>query len=287
MNRAVFLIMLSATSLISGCGGIPKTPSNPVTGYQIVHGNDATLGSLAHASSAAACPTGKIAVGGGFATGDEAANVYDSLPLAGGTGWTVMAKNENVIGSGINLRGIAICINRPAEYQPVNGSVMLRHLERNSASARCPDGTYRLVGGGFATRDAMVRVFSQEVEEGRSDRAWIAGFKSHYPSLLPSSSRADASGICLKIPDVDGWEVIMGPEIAIGIRSNSSLQVACPPGKKVLSGGVRAAEGVAVTYDSQPMPAGSGWMASVHNPQTIIDPVTVHAQVFAVCANVR
>jgi hypothetical protein len=71
---------------------------------------------------------------------------------------------------------------------------------------------------------------------------------------------------------------------ALGPKSKATLVANCPSGTKALSGGLSSGESPATWFDSSPASSGTGWSASVHNPQSPLESVTLHATITVVCA---
>jgi len=232
-----------------------------MTGYQIVFGGAITLSPQAQGTVTATCPGSKMATGGGYTTMNEAGNVYDSAPTASGNGWTTSAKNENLVGSGVTLTPIAICVDPPGGLQQISGGVTMRHQEIKTAEARCLDATYRVVGGGVKTGDPVVHAFASTPGSSAQPN-WLASFKSNYSIALPSSSSGTAVIICASLAQVPGQTIVSSPVTTVGLSSKATLNVSCPAGTVALSGGVSSAESPGIWFDSSPLTGGTGWTAS-------------------------
>jgi hypothetical protein len=73
------------------------------SGDKVINFNSAT-------TAAAACPTGKVAVGGGFYTfAPSYQYIASSVPSSGGTGWSVTA-NTDLFHTG-DVGAWAICVS--------------------------------------------------------------------------------------------------------------------------------------------------------------------------------
>jgi len=289
MPRGASAVVLSAVAIgFTGCGGVGNGPSGPtsMTGYVIVMGNVATIGETSGTTVSASCPSGKVATGGGYTTLNEAANVFDNVPASGGTGWTVSAKNENVVSTGpaIVVTPFAVCVDRPAGYELRTGSMNLGHQRAADGEARCLDATYALLGGGVSTGDPQVHPFTTAASFQASQPTWASAFKSNYPVALPSSSSTTTTAICTSLSAAPGRAEVTSASTALGPKSKAMLSVSCPDGKKALSGGVTSAESPAIWFDSAPASGGTGWTASLHNPQSPLEPVTLHATISVICA---
>ena len=193
-------------------------------------------------------------------------------------------KNANFIGPSITMTPVAVCVDRPRGYVVSVGSKNLSRAQRETLSQGCPDATVRLSGGGVATGDSQVHVGGNAVQAGGSQ--WDGFFRSDY-TIVPANSLVRTVAICAAIPALPDVEVVQSPTASVGLISHSSLSVDCPTGKKALSGGVMAPESVGVIFDSAPKSDGSGWTASVRNPETFVTNVTLHATLRAVCGTTK
>jgi hypothetical protein len=291
MPRGVAAAVFSAVAIaLTGCGGgnDGSAPSGPaaMTGYVIITGTTATIGETSGTTVTASCPSGKVATGGGYTTMNEAANVFDNFPASGGAGWTVSAKNENLVstGGGIVVTPFAVCADRPAGYELRTGSITLGHQHVADGEARCLDATYALLGGGVSTGDSQVHPFTTASSFQASQPTWASAFKSNYSVALPSSSSATTTVICASLSAAPGRAEVTSASTALGPKSKASLSVTCPTGKKALSGGLTSAESPAIWFDSSPAGGGTGWTASLHNQQSPLEPVTLHATISVICA---
>lgn len=281
-----------AALLVMGCGGDGNGGSTvtPLTGFQIVTGTSSTVTGTSSSSSTAACPTGKVVIGGGFTTGNQAANVYDSFPAAGGTGWTVGMKNESIdITSSITITPVAVCVDRPAGYEIRSNRTLLSSNQRGSVAASCTDLTLTLIGGGWSSRDPLVSNFASSFDPSvvsgstvnSAPTTWVSAFRSHHP--IAASSGVNSYAICAG-NGVVTESYLASPTTTIGAQGRSTLTRACDtsPQTTIASGGTANDVSPAVTFDSAP-PDGASWSAAVHNTQTVLGGLTATAQLFVVC----
>jgi mucin-19 len=283
---------LIVCGLATGCGGGNNNSGQvtELTGHQIVTGSPSTVAGGAISSSTAACPSGKVAIGGGYTTGNSAANVFDSFPAANGSGWTVTMKNENLVGGPITMSPVAVCVDRPAGYEIRSTSADLSKSEVRAVSASCTDLTLTLIGGGYGSGDSMVSNFSSSFDPAAvtssgvvAPTKWVSSFRSNYS--VPASSGVDTYAICIANSAVSA-AYLASPTATVGARSNSTLTQACDattPQTTVAAGGVTADVSHAATFDTSPPGAGS-WTAVVHNPQSnVFNPASLNASLLLVC----
>ncbi|HEU0304552.1 MAG TPA: hypothetical protein VFR32_08225, partial [Gaiellaceae bacterium] len=200
-------------------------------------------------ASTAACPSGKVVIGGGFTTGNQAANVYDSFPAAGGTGWTVGMKNENIdLTSSITIAPLAVCVDRPAGYEIRDKRILLSSNQRGSVAASCTDLTLTLIGGGYSSRDPLVSNFGSSFDPAvvsgttvsSAPTTWVSAFRSHHP--VAASSGVNSYAICLGNGAVSE-SYVASPTTTVGTQSRATLTQACDstsPQTMVASAGVSA-----------------------------------------------
>lgn len=277
------LIAAAALVLLVACAPGPTGPA-AMSGYQIVTGNTSTLSAPLGVATGiiVTCPGTKVVVGGGYTTMDEAANVFESGPTANGNGWSVSARNENVIGSTISVVPIAICVDRPSGYLVVTGPG--RNLSTQQVAgveARCPDATFRLTGGGVRSGDAQSHPFVS-IAGTSAQPSWLGTAKNNFPTGLPSSTSLNAFAICAALLQVPGATTVVSPTVTVGANSRTTISATCPTGTRVLSGGISSAQSPAGWFDSGPMPGGGGWTASVVSP--LLAGTAVNASVSANCA---
>jgi hypothetical protein len=284
---------LGASAVMAGCGGDGNGGSSvtQLTGFQIVTGSGSSASGTAVSESTAACPSGKVVIGGGYTTGNQAANVYDSFPAAGGSGWTVGMKNENInVTTSITMSPVAVCIDRPAGYEIRDRRITLSSNQRGSVAATCTDATLTLVGGGWSSHDPIVTNFASTFDPsvvsgttvGSAPTSWVSAFHSNHP--IAASSGVNSYAICVANSAVSAG-YLASPTTTIGTQSRSTLTQACDsttPQTSVSSGGVEADVSTAVTFDSAPAGSGS-WTAGVHNTSTFIGGLTVKARTLLVC----
>lgn len=271
------------TACTSGSsGGTAPAAAATLTGWSLVQAPPHALEGESEASFSALCPAGKVVTGGGARASDEAINVFASAPLPDGSGWRISVKNEN-INIDDTLLSVAvevICVDRPQGYRIDATSVDVGAQGRVAGSAVCPDPTLLLAGGGANGGESAIHITSSAP---RTDRVtWATSWRSTY--LTAASSRPRTFSICAGAFALPGLTVAVSPSSDIGPRSSRSLAVTCPPGTRPLSGGAITNSGVAMINDNAPVAGGGGWTATVHNPQSILDPVTVTARTLVMCA---
>ncbi len=284
--------LIAASFLVAGCGnGGGGSSVTPLTGYQIVTGGASSVSGTSTSSSTAACPSGKVVIGGGFTTGNQAANVYDSFPAAGGTGWTVGVKNENIdLTSSLTVTPMAVCVDSPAGYEIRNSRITLSSNQRGSVAASCTDLTLTLVGGGYSSRDPIVANFASSFDPSgvsgstvnTAPTTWVSAFRSHHP--IAASSSVTSYAICIANGAVsEGY--LATPTSTIGPQGRTTLTQPCDstsPQTMPASGGVSSDVSPAVTFDSTP-PDGTSWTGRVHNTQTIFGGLSATSQLLLVC----
>lgn len=298
MTRPIGFVTFGAVALLAvlqtGCGGDDNgggnsTPS--LTGFQIVTASTSSASGTAVSEATAACPSSKVVIGGGYTTGAQAANVYDSFPAPGGTGWAVGIKNEDInVTSSITWSPVAVCVDKPAGYEIRDQVTTLSSNQRKSVAASCTDQTLTLVGGGYSSRDPIVTNFATSFDPsvvsgttvGSTPTTWVSAFHSNHP--VAASSSAHSFAICVSNSAVSAG-YLASPTTTIGTQSRSTLTQACDsttPQTMVSSGGVEADVSTSVTFDSAPAGSGS-WTAGVHNTQTIVGGGSVKARILLVC----
>jgi hypothetical protein len=283
LHHRLHLILLTlGSSLLAGCPSTPLNLPSTMTGYQLVMPPGSTLAPNSTLSVSAACPQGKVVVGGGWSSNMDTATVMNSsAALAGGGGWTVTASNANLIGSSIFLRPFAVCVNRPGGYAITSTAASLQNQEVNSFEAACPSAAHVATGGGISTASGDVRTFSQGIVSQPAPQRYRVGGRSTL--LLPGRSSFTPSAVCADFTQVPGLEIVLSPSASVGPRSTVSLSADCPNGKTVLHGAVQSLDSGLVVIESLPVNLGATWGAMIHNPSILGASMAARLQV--VCAS--
>lgn len=279
--RSQVLLLVPGVALLAGC---PTTPVNlPTTlpGYAVVSGAAATVSANSAVTLSASCAPGSAAMGGGVSVGgDTGAVVRSSAPLAGGGGWTVTVANARLIGGSITVTPIAVCASRPAGYAVSTVNASLQRLEVNSFEAACPSATQFASGSGVATGGDSVRPFSQQIIQQPAPERVRGGGRNYL--LLPGRDSFDVTAVCADFTALPRREFVLSTSVSIGAQSSATLTAACPAGKSVLHGAVGTLENALVTLDSMPTGGGTGWSATVSNPELISASLSARLQVVCV-----
>ena len=270
------------SALLAGCPSTPVAVPSTLAGYQLVMPPGSMLGPASSLSVSAACPPGKVAVGGGWSSNRDNATVMStSAALAGGGGWTVTASNAKLIGAAIFLRPFAVCVNRPSGYAITSTAASLQNQEVNSFEAACPSGAHVATGGGISSASGEVRSFSQGIVSQPAPARYRVGGRSTL--VLPGRSGFTPSAVCADFTQVPGHEIVLSPSASVGPGSTASLMVDCPNGKTVLHGAVQSLDSGLAVVESFPVNVGASWGAVLHNPALLGAAVSARLQV--VCAS--
>ncbi|MEU9421132.1 hypothetical protein [Streptomyces sp. NPDC048272] len=147
--------------------------SAALPGYQIVHLNSAEIAN--RGSRGAACPTGKVVVGGGAATrGTDPALRVSLAPRPKGSTSLWTASGQSLTGTTVGLAVDAICANPLPGYEIVE----LAATETPNQTARtqaCPSGKAPLSGGVAGFNSAVVTSSHPEAVSGVY--RWAAGVR--------------------------------------------------------------------------------------------------------------
>ncbi len=279
--RRSALVVIPCAVMLAACPTTPVTVPTLLAGYAVLSGAAATVSPNSAVTISASCAPGSVALGGGVSVGGDAgAVVRSSAPLAGGGGWTVTVANVRLIGSAITVTPMAVCARRPAGYAINTVARSLTRLEVNSFEAACPTATHFASGAGVATRDTQVRPFSQQIIQQPAPEKVRGGGRNYL--LLPGSSSFDVTAICADFTALPGREIVLSTSVGIGAQSSATLTAACPTGKSALHGAVGTLENAIVTLDSMPTGGGTGWSATVTNPELISGSLSARLQVVCV-----
>ena len=279
--RMSSLFAIPCAAMLVACPTTPVTVPTMLAGYAVLSGAAAMVSPNSAVTISASCAPGSVALGGGVSVGgDSGAVVRSSAPLAGGGGWTVTVANVRLIGAAIMVTPMAVCASRPAGYAINTVVRSLSGLEVNSFEAACPTAAHFASGAGVATRDTGVRPFSQQIIQQPAPEKVRAGGRSYQPQ--PASSSFDVTAVCADFTALPGREFVLSTSVSIGAQSSATLTAACPAGKSALHGAVGTLENAIVTLDSTPTGGGTGWSASVYNPELISAALSARLQVVCV-----
>lgn len=102
------LATLPAIALV-GCGTAPCGACG-IAGYQVVV-QPANLSAQQQRTITVQCPAGKKALGGGFGGTESNLQVFESRPMADGSGWQISAKSAWILPSSIQADAYVVCAN--------------------------------------------------------------------------------------------------------------------------------------------------------------------------------
>lgn len=277
----LILAAVPLAGLLSGCPTTPVTVPPRLAGYAVVTGAAATVAANSAVTVSASCAPGSVALGGGVSVGgDTAAVVRSSAPLASGGGWTVTVANTRLLGNSMTVTPFAACASRPAGYAVTTVARNLSRLEVNSFEAACPSAAHFASGVGVATAGTDVRPFSQQIIQQPAPEKVRGGGRNYL--LLPGSSSFNVTSICSDFTALPGREFVLSTSVSIGAQSSATMTASCSAGKSALHGAVGTLENALVTLDSMPTGGGTGWTATVYNPELISGSLSARLQL--VCA---
>jgi hypothetical protein len=262
-------------------GPKPMAPPSPTTvvrsgvsGYEIVSGPLVDVAPLSYTIAIAECPAGKVALSAAFtfdAGGDASFGLEVRGAMPEGRQAKVLMRNANVFVPA-KARAVAVCVNQIAGLRvsntgPLPTSAGAGMVTRNQACAP----NERVVGGGMeGGMDGMMSA------NGPQGTAWRVAAMTSTPIPLPGANSASGRALCAPEAAADGWEVVQTPDLTLGSRSQSTLSLACPAGKILVSGGVvqHSSNGLDLVFNR--LVPGNSWTAHVHNRSVVaFDPIKV------------
>lgn len=139
-------------------GSIPTTPQPTLTTIT----NSKSFGAVAFDSVSATCPSGTVAVGGGF-RGAESSRFFASY-LAN-NGWYVRAVNGTLSSSTVYV--FAQCVaNIPGSVNVKSATTTIATTSNGTVSKDCPSGTTVVSGGFDNTQNELAITFSALIGSG-------------------------------------------------------------------------------------------------------------------------
>lgn len=199
------------------------------------------------------CPSGALAVGGGFA-GSNGLIVYNSTPQTGG--WRTYARNTT--GSGKQLNVYAICLYNTAgsvswhtNQQTVLAGDSLR------VEATCPSGSI-VTGGGFASSSQRHWVYAT--------RQSTAGWETRALNISGVDQPLTTYAVCLSGVSAASSRVF--DQVTIPASTSSGGEVACPTNTLLTGGGYWLASGLQAYNSSMKTLDSEIWNAFARNTAT-------------------
>ncbi len=261
----------------------------PITGYEVVAGPDVAIPPLGWAEATATCPSGKVAISGGYVMTAADPNVLFGLEIKGvmpdgnfGIGNQVKALFRNAdTGQSGTGHAIAVCFNRPPGMSNRNNSVY-------PASESC-GADQDLIGGGTWVDASQYVTSLHPVEIGRSGtNSWTATLTAT-PTI---HERVSSRAICVPRGTVEGILHRTSPWYGLSGRTAVILQERCPAGKVALSGGFASrtfgADDIAALFGTlEPSGDGARWSAEMRNRDLFGGPDSVQGQLSIVCATAQ
>jgi Ig-like domain from next to BRCA1 gene/Bacterial Ig domain len=238
---------ITATSTNEPTNTPVNTPTNtsaPPAVTQVL--KQVSIAANATGEAAAACPSGSVVTGGGYAS-NSALDVYNSSLT--GNGWHAFAKNNTAASQLLNA--YAICAsNVPGSTTQAVAQVPVAGGAIGHATAACPAGTI-LTGGGFA-KNTGIAVYNLSA----SGNGWQAYGKNNTAGSLLLNVYA----ICYHGAGANSTQVVN--QISVGNGATGHAVASCPAGQLVTGGGFAGGGNLAAkTMDK----SGSAWEAYVDN----------------------
>ncbi len=143
----------------SGGSGSQPTPAGPTLNTVT---NSKVFGAVVFDSVAVTCPTGTVALGGGF-NGSEPARFFASY--LSDNGWYVRAVNGAL--SSTTVRVYAQCLaNIPGSVRVVSATTSIATVSNGTVNKDCPNGSTVVSGGFDAIQNELAITFSARVNNG-------------------------------------------------------------------------------------------------------------------------
>ena len=175
------------------------------------------------------CPPGTKVSGGGFSQSSFQGVLNDSFPL-GTSGWAVNVKYDSTG----PLETLAICNEGARSVE--SKQRLLKATKTRKLSAEC-DANRHVIGGGALISGALSAArlnSSYPIDSKDQGKKPDDGWRARGVNLASSNLDFEVFAICAnRLPAYKKTKLSLGPS---GTSGNS---VFCPPGKVVLSGGIK------------------------------------------------
>jgi hypothetical protein len=190
-------------------------------------------------SATAACPSGSVVVGGGYASSVDMLVYNHSMS---GNGWRAYAKNN--AGSNKLLNAYAVCLfNAPgATTEQVYQQAQAPAGGKGHPIANCPSGSI-VTGGGWAGQaNGSLRIYNSSKTSGNGWQIWA-------DNVSASSKPVNAYAICLSGFSGTTDQVMQSASIAGG--GNEGVVATCSSGDLATGGGFAAQDDLVMKTSHQ------------------------------------
>lgn len=238
----------------SGTAMLPPAPQPPspapapapapptLSGYAIAVGPLSGVGPGSYGTVTVACPAGKVALSAGYRV-----LPFNAEPQYGVELRTAVPENatarvvfRNAFAFGpIHVEPYAICVDPLPGMRAIRqGFVARSDTQPDSMLVSCA-ANERLVGGGFIGGGEAHPVVAAPVRHVSGAHGLVVAAVKTSPVLIGSNTNTvEAVALCAPASAVPDWETAMGAWQTINRRSSASMMLDCPPGKRMLAGGV-------------------------------------------------
>ena len=241
----------TATSEESGAaespapGALPPTPATTQPTLTTVM-NSKSLGAVVFDSVTATCPSGTVAVGGGF-RGAESSRFFASYLT--GNGWYVRAVNGTLSSS--NIYAYVQCVaNIRGLVNVTTATTSIATAGNGTVNKDCPSGSTVISGGFDNTQNELAITFSNRVNNG-----WRVNADS---SVLSSQSLKVLTN-CYSGGNVSVTQILETAEVPAGWTGTK--EAACSSGLTIMGGFASSAQ----AFSSYFMTISSKWKTAVYN----------------------
>jgi hypothetical protein len=223
-----------------------------------------TIGPSSNGFAEVNCPSGSLAVGGGFAA-QNGLVVYNSTPKVGG--WRTYARNT----TGLNrtLTAYAVCLYNTAGSVMIESSVgIIPAGGSQRVEALCPSGSI-VTGGGYASSPHHHWVYATKKSSG--------GWESWTRNTSGSDQQMSTYVVCLS--DVTASTTQLFDQTVIAGNTSAGGERACPSNTLLTGGGFWLGSGLEV-YNSS-MKGADSEIWNVYARNTVSGPRFMNT--YAIC----
>jgi hypothetical protein len=168
--------------------------ANQPAGYEVESGAIQDDPAGTRAGTYAACPAGKVSIGGGVypMSSSTSVNISGIEPINADGIYNVEVYMNNSSGSDSSIQVEAICANKPTGYVMKSVSAAVPSRKDSSAHAVCPTNSVIAWGGALSNGIKLTENVNASMPDG--DTGWLA----YVDNGSASSAKVTSYAICVK-----------------------------------------------------------------------------------------
>lgn len=281
LNRVILTATtLLRAALLTGCGeaaGVnvgQSIAAVTLSGYEVVSQETAT-DSTSSKQLQVQCPSGKKALGAGWAVLDGTGAILDGLATHSsaswdGSSWLTNAKKLSTFASTWKLKVSVLCgAQGLSGYELVSAETPVNSTATKQLSLSCPSGK-SATGAGWGVLDGTGGILDGEALHfmpSWNGASWLTNARNN--SGFAPSWKLKGQVICVHTSALTGYTVVTSSTATNNVPSKQ-VNLACPSGKSATGAGWAVLDGTGAILDgaathSLPSWNGATWLTNAKN----------------------